>query len=97
MQHGLTTLAQCNTFGHVDVFKTTCRSSSRDSEGGRAVVLTEALVDVRGQGRTDRLGRGGRKAAVTEISTSYQQAMQHSFAECTTRQDLKEQRVGRYI
>lgn len=78
MQYGLITLAQCNTFGHVDVFKTTCRSSSRDSEGG------QALVDVRGQGRTDRRGRGGRKAAVTEISTSYQQAMQHGLAECTT-------------
>lgn len=72
MQYGLVTLAQSNTFGHVDVFKTTRRSSNRDSEGGRAVVSTEAFVDVRGQRRTARLGRGHRKAPVTEISTGYQ-------------------------
>lgn len=81
MQYGLITLAQHNTFGHVDVFKTTCRSSNGDSEGGRAVVSTEAVVDVRGQRRTDRWGQGDRKAAVTEISTGYSLSAQRDRIE----------------
>lgn len=49
MPYGLIAMAQRNAFGHVDEFKTTHRSSNRDSEGGRAVVWTEALVGVRSE------------------------------------------------
>ncbi len=48
------------------------------------------LVDVRDQRRMDRLVRDDRKATVTQITTRYNQGMQNTTSECTTRQTLKQ-------
>ncbi len=48
------------------------------------------LVDVRGQRRMDRLIRDDRKATVTQITTRYNQGMQNTISECTTRRTLKQ-------
>ncbi len=50
----------------------------------------KCLVDVRGQRRMDRLVRDDRKATVTQITTRYNQGMQNTISEHTTRQTLKQ-------
>ncbi len=50
----------------------------------------KCLVDVRGQRRMGRLVRDDRMATVTQITTSYNQAMQNTISECTTRRTLKQ-------
>ncbi len=50
----------------------------------------KCLVDVRGQRRMGRLVRDDRKATVTQISTRYNQGMQNTISECTTRRTLKQ-------
>ncbi len=45
----------------------------------------KCLVDVRGQRRMDRLVRYDRKKTVTQITTHYNQDMQNTISECTTR------------
>ncbi len=47
-------------------------------------------VDVRGQRRMSRLVRDDRKATVTQITTRYNQDMQNTISEHTTRQTLKQ-------
>ncbi len=47
-------------------------------------------VDVRGQRRMDRLVRDDRKGTVTQITTCYNQAMQNTISEHTTRRTLKQ-------
>ncbi len=49
----------------------------------------KCLVDVRGQRRIDRLVRDYRKAPVTQITTRYNQGMQNTISEHTTRKTLK--------
>ncbi len=48
------------------------------------------LVDVRGQRRMDRLVRDDRKATVTQTTTRYNQGMQNTISEHTTRRTLKQ-------
>ncbi len=48
------------------------------------------LVDVRCQRRMDKLVRDDRKATVTQITTRYNQGMQNTISECTTRRTLKQ-------
>ncbi len=48
------------------------------------------LVDDRGQRRMGRLVRDDRKATVTQITTRYNQGMQNTISERTTRQTLKQ-------
>ncbi len=48
------------------------------------------LVDVRGQRRMGRLVRDDRKATVTQITTRYNQGMQNTSSERTTRRTLKQ-------
>ncbi len=48
------------------------------------------LVDVRGQRRMGRLVRDDRKATVTQITTRYNQGMQNTISERTTRRTLKQ-------
>ncbi len=48
------------------------------------------LVDVRGQRSMGRLIRDDRKATVTQITTHYNQGMQNTISERTTRQTLKQ-------
>ncbi len=50
----------------------------------------KCLVDVRGQRRMVRLVRDDRKATVTQITTRYNQAMQNTISERTTRRILKQ-------
>ncbi len=53
-------------------------------------VWQKCLVDVRGQRRMGRLVRDDRKATVTEITTRYNQGMQNTISERTTRRTLKQ-------
>ncbi len=50
----------------------------------------KCLVDVRGQRRMGRLVRDDRKATVTQITSRYNQGMQNTISERTTRQTLKQ-------
>ncbi len=50
----------------------------------------KCLVDVRGQRRMGRLVRDDRKATVTYITTRYNQGMQNTISEHTTRRTLKQ-------
>ncbi len=50
----------------------------------------KCLVDVRGQRRMGRMVRDDRKATVTQITTHYNQYMQNTISECTTRRTLKQ-------
>ncbi len=50
----------------------------------------KCLVDVRGQRRMDRLVRNNRKTTVTQIITRYNQGMQNTISERTTRRTLKQ-------
>ncbi len=56
----------------------------------RQLCERKCLVDVRGQRRMDRLVRDDRKATVTQITTRYNQAMQNTISERTTRRTLKQ-------
>ncbi len=57
---------------------------------GRQLCGWKCLVDVRGQRRMGRLVRDDRKATVTQITTRYNQGMQNTISEHTTRQTLKQ-------
>ncbi len=50
----------------------------------------KCLVDIRDQRRMGRLVRDDRKATVTQITTRYNQGMQTTISECTTRRTLKQ-------
>ncbi len=50
----------------------------------------KCLVDVRGQRRMGRLVRDDRKATVTQITTPYNQGVQNTISEHTTRRTLKQ-------
>ncbi len=50
----------------------------------------KCLVDVRGQRRMGRLVRDDRKATITQITTRYNQGMQNTISERTTRRTLKQ-------
>ncbi len=50
----------------------------------------KCLVDVRGQKRMDRLVRDDRKATITQITTRYNQGVQNTISEHTTRRTLKQ-------
>ncbi len=52
--------------------------------------VQKCLVDVRGQRRMSRLVRDDRKATVTQITSRYNQGMQNTISECTTRRNLKQ-------
>ncbi len=50
----------------------------------------KCLVDVRGQRRMDRLVRDDRKETVTQITPRYNQDLQNTISEHTTRRTLKQ-------
>ncbi len=52
--------------------------------------IKKCLVDVRGQRRMDRLVRDDRKTTVTQITTRYNQDLQNTISEHTTRRTLKQ-------
>ncbi len=55
----------------------------------RQLCERKCLVDVRGQRKMGRLVRDDRKATVTQITTRYNQGMQNTISEHTTRRTLK--------
>ncbi len=65
-------------------------SQKEKTPSGRQLCGRNCLVNVRGQRRTGRLDRDDRKATVTKITTRYNQGMQNTISECTTRQTLKQ-------
>ncbi len=50
----------------------------------------KSLVDIRGQRRIGRLVRDDRKASIVQITTRYNQGMQNTISERTTRRTLKQ-------
>ncbi len=60
------------------------------SRSERQLCGRKYLVDVRGQRRMGRLVRDDRKATVTQITTRYNQDMQNTISERTTRRTLKQ-------
>ncbi len=56
----------------------------------RQLCARKWLVYVRGQRRMDRLVRDDRKTTVTQINTRYNQGMQNTISEHTTRRTLKQ-------
>ncbi len=60
--------------------------SSERLSCGRTLLMSE----VRGQRRMDRLVRDDRKATVTQITTRYNQDLQNTISEHTTRRTLKQ-------
>ncbi len=52
--------------------------------------VRKCLVDVRGQRRMGRMVREDRKATVTQITTRYNQDIQNTISERTTRRTLKQ-------
>ncbi len=56
----------------------------------RQLCRRKCLVDVRGQKRMGRPVRDDRKPTVTQITTRYNQGMQNTISERTTRRTLKQ-------
>ncbi len=52
--------------------------------------MDENALLMSGQRRMGRLVRDDRKATVTQITTRYNQGMQNTISECTTRRNLKQ-------
>ncbi len=63
------------------------REWSEKEKKKRQLCGLKYLVDIRGQ---RRLVRHDRKATVTQINTRYNQGMQNTISECTTRRTLKQ-------
>ncbi len=62
----------------------------REISSERQLCGPKCLVDVRGQRRMGRLVRDDRKATVTQIITRYNQGIQNTISEHTTRRTLKQ-------
>lgn len=65
-------------------------SEKEKISSGRQLCGRKCLVDIRGQRRMDRLVRDDRKATVTEITSRYNQGLQTTISERTTRRTLKQ-------
>ncbi len=61
----------------------------------RQLCRRKGLVDIRGQRRMGRLVRDNRKVTVTQIIICYNQGMQNTISECTTRRTLKQMDYSR--
>ncbi len=66
------------------------RSEKEKISSERQLCGQKCLVDVRGQRRIGRLVRDDRKATVTQITSRYNQGMQNTISERTTRRTLKQ-------
>ncbi len=66
------------------------RSEKEKISSERQLCGRKCLVDVRGQRRMGRPVRDDRKATVTKITTRYNQGMQNTISERTTRRTLKQ-------
>ncbi len=70
------------------VYREWCEKENISSE--RQLCGRKCLVDVRGQRRMGRVVRDDKKATVTQITTRYNQGMQNTISEHTTRRILKQ-------
>ncbi len=75
-------------FSHTTISRVYREKEKISSE--RQLCGRKCLVDVRGQRRMGRLVRDDRKATVTQITTRYNQDMQNTISEHTTRRTLKQ-------
>ncbi len=64
--------------------------SEKENISSERQLCGRKCLDVRGQSRMGRLVRDDRKATVTQITTHYNQGMQNTISECTTRRTLKQ-------
>ncbi len=69
------------------------RSEKEKISCERQLCGRKCLVDVRGQRRMGRLVRDDRKTTVTQMTTRYNQGMQNTISEHTTRRTLKQQKT----
>ncbi len=65
-------------------------SEKQKISSGRQLCGRKCLVGVRGQRRMGRLVRDYRKSTLTQITTRYNQGIQNTISEHTTRQTLKQ-------
>ncbi len=73
-------------FSHTTIFRVYREWSKKEKiSSERQLCGRKCLVDVRGQRRMARLVRDDRKATVTQITTRYNQGMQNTISERTTR------------
>ncbi len=78
-------------FSHTTISRFTENGPKKEKiSSERQLCGWKCLVDVRGQRRMARLVRVDRKATVTQITTRYNQCMQNTISEHTTRRTLKQ-------
>ncbi len=78
-------------FSHTTISKVYREWSEKEKiSSERQLCGRKCLIDVRGQRRMGRLVRDDRKATVTQITTRYNQGMQNTISERTTRRTLKQ-------
>ncbi len=72
-------------FSHTTICRVYREWSEKQISSERQLCGRKCLVNVRGQRRMGRLVRDDRKATVTQIATRYNQGMQNTISEHTTR------------
>ncbi len=78
-------------FSHTTIFRVYREWSKKEKiSSERPLCGWKCLVDVRGQRRMGRLVTDDRKATVTQITTRYNQGIQNTISEHTTRWTLKQ-------
>ncbi len=78
-------------FSHTSISRVYREWSEKEKiSSERQLCRRKCLVDVRGQRRMGRLVRNDRKDTVTQITTRYNQGMQNTISEHTTRRILNQ-------
>ncbi len=77
-------------FSHTTISSVYRELSEKEKISSERQLCWWKCLDVRGQRRMSRLVRDDRKATVTQITTRYNQAMQNTISEHTTRRTLKQ-------
>ncbi len=77
-------------FSHKTISRVYREWSEKEKISSERQLCERKIVDVRGQRRMGRLVRDDRKATVTQITTRYNQCMQNTISERTTRRTLKQ-------